>query len=392
MKYRTDKYGNRLSILGYGCMRFTRKVGIDYAKAEREIMAAYEGGVNYFDTAYIYPGSEALLGEVLEKNGIRDQVYIATKLPYYLVKDVAGMERLFNEELRRLRTDHVDYYFMHMLADIEVWKRLQDMGIERWIAEKKQSGQIRQIGFSYHGGSDMFCRLLEAYNWDFCMIQYNYLDRHSQAGERGLRAAHAKGLPVMIMEPLRGGKLVSGLPPKARELFARATPKRSPAEWAFRWLWNQPEVTVVLSGMNSLAMVEENLATAASVEVGQMTEEEQQLLRQVADSINQAQKVGCTGCGYCMPCPKGVDIPGTFSAYNRRFCDSKFWALADYFKCTAMRKNASGASACVGCGKCEKHCPQGIAIRRELKNAEKELEGPIFKIARRLVRFLKIFD
>lgn len=392
MNYRTDRYGNRLSVLGFGCMRFTRKLGaIDFAKAEREIMTAFEAGVNYFDTAYIYPGSESLLGEVLEKNGIREKVYIATKLPYYLIKDVAGMERLFQEELRRLRTDHIDYYFMHMLADINVWKRLQDMGIEAWIAEKKQRGQIRQVGFSYHGGSDMFCRLLDAYDWDFCMIQYNYLDRHSQAGKTGLQYAHGKGLPVMIMEPLRGGKLVSALPKAAKELFAAHPRQETPAAWAFRWLWNQPEVTVVLSGMNSEAMVRENLATAESAGVGDLTEADQQLLRQVAAAINAGQKVGCTGCGYCMPCPKGVDIPGTFSAYNRSCSEGKFWALADYFKCTAIRKDASGAGACIGCGKCEKHCPQNIPIRTELKNAQKQLEVPVYRLARRLVRLLKIF-
>ena len=393
MNYRTDRYGNRLSILGFGCMRFSRKLGvIDYAKAEEEIMTAYRAGVNYFDTAYIYPGSESLLGEVLEKNGIRDNVYIATKLPYYLIKDVAGMEKLFEEELRRLRTDHVDYYFMHMLSDIGVWQKLKDMGIEEWLEEKKRSGAIGQVGFSYHGGSDMFCRLIDAYDWDFCMIQYNYLDRHSQAGEKGLKYAHAKGLPVMIMEPLRGGKLATALPKKAKEIIENYPIQYTPAAWSLRWLWNQPEVTVVLSGMNSKAMVEENLATAADTVVGALGESEQQMLVSVAAAINEGQKVGCTGCAYCMPCPKGVDIPGTFAAYNRSCSEGKWWALADYFKCTAIRRNASGAGACIGCGKCEQHCPQNIPIRSELKNAEAQLEVPIYKLARRLVKLLKIFD
>ncbi len=392
MQYRTDRYGNKLSVLGYGCMRFTRKLGaIDHQKAQEEIMTAFRGGVNYFDTAYIYPGSESLLCDVLEKNGIRDQVYIATKLPYYLIKDRAGMDKLFAEELRRLRTDHIDYYFMHMLADIEVWQRLQKMGIEEWIAEKKKSGAIRQVGFSYHGGSDMFCRLVDAYAWDFCMIQYNYLDRHTQAGETGLRYAHQKGLPVMIMEPLRGGKLATALPEAARRIFEEYPVKHSPAGWALRWLWNQSEVTVVLSGMNSLEMINENIA-AADTEAGSLTEADEQMLSNVAAAIAAGQKVGCTGCGYCMPCPKGVDIPGTFSAYNRYYYDSKFWALADYVKCTAMRKNASGAGACIGCGKCEQHCPQNIAIRNQLQNAAAKLESPIYKAARRLIRFLKIFE
>ena len=210
MQYRKDKYGNELSILGFGCMRFQRKLGnIDYEKAERQIMLAIQGGVNYFDTAYIYPGSEALLGEVLERNHVRDKVYIATKLPHYLIKDRKALDKLFDEELRRLRTDHVDYYLMHMLTDTATWQRMKEMGIEEWIAEKRASGAIRQVGFSYHGNSDMFCKLVDAYDWDFCQIQYNYMDEHSQAGRKGLNHAHAKGLPVVIMEPLRGGKLVN---------------------------------------------------------------------------------------------------------------------------------------------------------------------------------------
>ena len=187
MNYRKDKYGNDISILGFGCMRFPRKAGLlDMKETEKEIMAAIEQGVNYFDTAYIYPGSEAALGEILEKNGVRDKVYIATKLPHYLIKSKERMDTLFAEELKRLRTDHVDYYLMHMLADIETWERLKTLGIIEWLAEKKKSGQIRQVGFSYHGNSEMFCKLIDAYDWDFCQIQYNYMDEHSQAGRRGL--------------------------------------------------------------------------------------------------------------------------------------------------------------------------------------------------------------
>ena len=252
MHYRCDKYGNRLSVLGFGCMRFPNKAGIiDKKETERQIMTAIEGGVNYFDTAYIYPGSEAALGEILERNQVRDRVFIATKLPHYLIKSKENMEKLFQEELRRLRTDHVDYYLMHMLTDTDTWARLLNLGIADWLQEKKASGAIRQVGFSYHGNSEMFCRLIDAWDWDFCQIQYNYMDEHSQAGRRGLYHAHDKGIPVVIMEPLRGGKLVNRLPEEAKRIFAEYPVKHSPAQWAFRWLWNQPEVTVVLSGMNS---------------------------------------------------------------------------------------------------------------------------------------------
>ena len=391
MNYRTDKYGNQLSILGFGCMRFPQKMGrIDMEETEREIMTAYQAGVNYYDTAYIYPGSEAALGEIFEKNNIREKVYIATKLPHYLIKSVADMDKLFAEELRRLRTDYVDYYLMHMLTDTDTWNRLKSLGIEEWIAEKKASGAIRQIGFSYHGNSEMFCNLVDAYDWDFCQIQYNYMDEHSQAGRRGLYHAHAKGIPVIIMEPLRGGKLVNRLPDTAKKIFEEYKIKRTPAQWAFRWLWNQPEVTVVLSGMNSDEMVRDNIQTASTVEVGELGEEEEQMLKQVVAAINAKMKVGCTGCGYCMPCPKGVDIPGTFAAYNRRYAEGKFWSFVDYVMCTTLRKNSTAASNCVGCGKCEKHCPQHIEIRKNLKDVQKELETPLYKVVRKVVKgFMK---
>ena len=387
MNYREDKYGNRLSILGFGCMRFPRKVGAtDMEKTERQIMTAIKNGVNYFDTAYIYPGSEAALGEILEKNGVRDQVYIATKLPHYLIKNREALDKLFDEELRRLRTDHVDYYLMHMLTDTDTWKRLVDLGIEEWLAQKKESGAIRQVGFSYHGNSDMFCRLIDARDWDFCMIQYNYMDENSQAGRRGLEYANKKGLPVMIMEPLRGGKLVNNLPESAKRIFSDYKIKYTPAQWSFRWLWNQPQVTVVLSGMNSDEMVLDNIETASTVKIGELGPEEEAMLKKVVGAINSKMKVGCTGCGYCMPCPKNVDIPGTFAAYNRRFAEGKFRGLVEYFMCTALRPNSTAASSCIGCGKCEKHCPQNIEIRKCLKDAQKELEGPIYKAAHKVAK------
>ena len=327
MNYRKDKYGNDISILGFGCMRFPKSMGrIDMEETEREIVAACEAGINYFDTAYVYGGSEAALGEILEKNALRDRVKIATKLPHYLIKSREGLEKIFREELRRLRTDHIDYYLMHMLTDTATWARLGELGIQEWIAEKKRSGQIGQVGFSYHGGTEMFCALVDAYDWDFCQIQYNYMDEHSQAGRRGLLHAHAKGLPVIIMEPLRGGKLAVNLPPKARAILDAHPSGYSPAQWAFRWLWDQAEVTCVLSGMNSMAMLEENIATAAAAVAGELGEAEQAMLRAVAAAINENIPVGCTGCGYCMPCPKGVDIPGTFAAYNRCKSEGKFTA------------------------------------------------------------------
>lgn len=390
MNYREDKYGNKLSVLGFGCMRFPRKFGAtDMKETEKEIMLAFNNGVNYYDTAYIYPGSESAIGEIFEKNNIRDKVYIATKLPHYLIKNKDSLDKLFDEELKRLRTDYVDYYLMHMLTDVDTWERLKSLGIEEWIEAKKASGKIRQIGFSYHGNSDMFCKLVDVYDWDFCQIQYNYMDEHSQAGRKGLNHANQKGLAVIIMEPLRGGKLVNRLPDDAKKIFGEYQTKHTPAQWAFRWLWNQPEITVVLSGMNSEEMVMDNINTASTTNIGELTDGDDAMLKSVVKAINSKMKVGCTGCGYCMPCPKNVDIPGTFAAYNRKYAEGKFWAYVDYFMCTALRKNSTAASNCIGCGKCEKHCPQNIEIRKQLKCAEKELETPVYKVGKKIAKFFK---
>ena len=384
MIYRKDRYGKELSVLGYGCMRFPRKHGkIHMEITEKLICNAVDQGINYFDTAYIYPGSEAAIGEIFEKNNLREKINIATKLPHYLIRNREGLDKLFAEELRRLRTGYVDYYLMHMLNDADTWQRLLDMGIEDWIREKKASGAIRQVGFSYHGNTEMFCKILDAYDWDFCQVQYNYLDEHSQAGRRGVEYAYSKGIPVIIMEPLRGGKLVDLLPEKAKKIIAQFPVKRSAAEWGLRWLWDQKEVTVVLSGMGSDAMLRENISIASDSAVGQIAEEERELYADVVRAINETVKVGCTGCGYCQPCPKGVDIPGAFAAYNRWYGEDKANAFMDYLKCTTLRKNSTGAGNCVGCGKCEKHCPQNIAIRQELKEVQKVLETPVYKVVKK---------
>ena len=378
MKYREDKYGNKLSVLGFGCMRFKKKVGrIQMQEAERQVMAAFNNGVNYFDTAFIYPGSESAIGEIFEKNNIRDKVYIATKLPPQLMRSTEILDKLFNEQLKRLRTDHIDFYLMHMMADIKVWERLKSIGIEKWIEDKKASGAIRQVGFSYHGGSEMFCKIIDAYDWDMCLIQYNYMDEHTQAGRKGLYHAHAKGIPVMIMEPLRGGKLVKDLPKEAEDIFAAHPVQHTPAQWAFRWLWNQPEVGVVLSGMNSDEMVADNIKTACETEIGEITAEDEAMLKNVVKAINAKMKVACTGCNYCIPCPRGINISAVFSAYNRRYSKNKFAGFKEYVKCTTGKN--SPASACIGCGKCETHCPQSIEIRAQLKEAEKEFETPAYK-------------
>lgn len=382
MQYRNDQTGHPISLLGYGCMRFTRKgAGIDLEKAEREVLAAIGAGVNYFDTAYIYPGSEAALGEILDRNHCRDQVRIATKLPQYLVRGKGDFERYFAEELRRLRTDHVDFYLMHMLTDVESWHKLEAAGVREWLDAKRAAGQIGQVGFSFHGNTEMFKKLLEVYPWSFCQIQYNYLDEHSQAGRAGLEAAAAKGLPVIIMEPLRGGKLVNLLPPEAKRLFAESPRGWTPAEWALRWLWDQPAVTCVLSGMNDLEMIEENCRIADEVQPGALTQEDFALLERVKTAIQQRVKAPCTGCGYCMPCPKGVDIPGAFRCYNEMFTEHKRTGRREYWQVVGLRKEPAFATQCVGCGKCESHCPQHLPIRALLKEADRALRPPHYRVA-----------
>jgi len=392
VNYRNDRYGSKISLLGYGCMRFTKNsAGIDIDKATKEVKLAIENGVNYFDTAYTYPGNEVAVGQIFEILGCRKDINIATKLPQYLVKNEAQIEKFFLEELSRLKTDYIDYYLMHLITDIAAWEKLEKLGIKEWIKEKKSKGQIRNIGFSYHGDTENFIKVLDAYDWDFCQIQYNYMDENSQAGRKGLMHAAKKGIPVIIMEPLRGGRLVNLLPDSAKKLIEEHEPKRSAAEWGFRWIMQQEAVTCVLSGMNSEEMVLENVRIASEVKVDEFTEDDNALIDSIKAEINKAIKVPCTGCNYCMPCPSHVDIPGTFSCYNAMYSESKRAGREDYMRITAFNKTRRDASACVECGKCEKHCPQTIKIRQELKNAQKALVPWYMKIVFSLMRLFKFW-
>lgn len=387
MQYRQDKHGEDVSMLGFGCMRFPQKGGkIDMEETEREIMEAYHLGINYYDTAYIYGGSEAALGEIVEKNGIRDKIKIATKLPQYLVSGNSALERYFNEQLTRLRTDYVDYYLMHHLTDVAMWEKLKNVGVIDWLNAKKASGAIRNVGFSYHGNTDGFLKILNDYDWDMCQIQYNYFDEFSQAGVSGLKSAAEKGIPVVIMEPLRGGKLVKMLPESAKKVMAESGRDYTPAEWSFRWLYNQPEVTVVLSGMNSMDMIRENCRVATDTKAGEFEEKDFETLKKVTACIRENEKVGCTGCRYCMPCPKGVDIPGTFFCYNTMYIESKHNGRMQYAQTVGLTKEPAFASQCIECGKCERHCPQNIPIREKLKEADKALRPLPFKIGINIAR------
>jgi predicted aldo/keto reductase-like oxidoreductase len=379
MQYRIDKRsGYKLSVLGFGCMRFPKAFGkIDLQKTEELVMRSIEAGVNYFDTAWIYPGNEEALGAVLEKNRVRDKIYLATKLPLVMLKardSKAEFDRYFEQSLQRLKTNYIDYYLLHMLTDLDQWQKLKSQGIEDWLMQKKKSGFIKQIGFSFHGSGSEFLKIIDDYDWEFCQIQYNYSDENFQAGVTGLRAAAAK-MPVVIMEPLLGGRLVSGLPQDAVNIFRNADANLSPAGWALNWVWNQEEVTVLLSGMSAMEQLEENLRLADNAAVGMLDSVGKTVYANVLESVNRSFKIGCTGCNYCMPCPAGVNIPGSFSSYNASYSMGYMAGMHQFITSTGFTsEKGSSPSLCIKCGKCETHCPQHISIIKELARVRRRME------------------
>ena len=380
MKYRIDeKSGNKLSALGFGCMRFSRGINtkIDIDKAEKLVMSAIDRGVNYFDTGYVYAGSEQALGEILRRNeGARAKIHIATKLPYNQCKTYEDFDKIFKIQLGRLHTDRIDYYLMHNMTCVEDWDRIRKLGIEEWIAAKKAEGSIGQIGFSFHGLQHEFMALLEAYGWDFCMIQYNYVNENYQAGREGLLKAHEKGLPVIVMEPLLGGKLAAGLPKKVIKLFNDADSGLTPAARSLRWLWNHEEVTVVLSGMNSMEQLDDNIHTAQTAEPGMLTQSESEVIARAAGIFREAYRIPCTECNYCLPCPKGVNIPGSFAAYNMSYVSGYIAGMTLYMTSTRGidPEKSTGGRKCVKCGICSKRCPQNIDVIAALEKVLRRME------------------
>ena len=387
------KNGEELSILGFGCMRFPQKgAGIDEPRSIALIRSAIDQGMNYFDTAYFYHGgkSEALLGDAL-KDGYRDKVKIATKLPPFMVSKLEGAKKIFETQCNKLHTNYIDYYLLHMLTDKPTLDRMIRIGVMDWLEQLKKEGKIRNIGFSFHGGKNDFEQILIAYPWDFCQIQYNYLDEHNQATKSGLELAGAMGIPVIVMEPLRGGKLVNKLPEQVLKAFRAYDSNRTPAEWALRWIWNHPQVTVILSGMSNEQQLAENIAIASDAKENSLSKEELAVFDKVKAIMLEKTKVPCTACGYCMPCPHGVDIPGCFSAYNDKYLlNSRDHRLKYMQTLGVMSKQPAYASLCTECGKCEHHCPQNIPIRKELKQVKKEMEGLLFQpmvfVARRILK------
>ena len=394
MRYREDYYsGNQLSALGFGCMRWPRTVAgqIDLDKSQAMVVSAVEQGVNYFDTAYNYAGSEQALGIILKNNNLRERIYLATKLPHQKCSDISDVQRIFAEQLAHLKTDYIDYYLIHNIGSLKQWRRLLALGIEQWIEERKATGQIRRIGFSFHGTQADFMELLNCYDWEFCQIQYNYLNIDYQAGRAGLKRAYDYGMPVMVMEPLLGGRLSDKLPKKALRLLTAAQPSLSPTGWALRWLWDQVEPTVVLSGISEMWQLEENIALACGSYPGVLSIEEHALIRQAAALITESYKLPCTGCNYCMPCSQGVNIPGCFAAYNLSYAMGMVLGLQLYIIGTRANNAAGNAQArnCKGCGSCVDKCPQQIAIPQQLQLLRKRLEpwwfGGLLKLLRRFM-------
>jgi predicted aldo/keto reductase-like oxidoreductase len=365
MQYRSfGKLDWQPSALGFGCMRLPILNGqtenIDQDKVNEMIHRAVEAGINYYDTAYGYHGgkSEPALGKALA-GGLREKVRVATKSPVWLINKPDDFDRLLDEQLKRLQTDHVDFYLLHALNRDSWIDRVLKHDVIRRAEAARADGRIRHLGFSFHDNLETFKQIVDGHNWDFCQIQYNYMDTDFQAGTEGLKYAAAKGLGVVIMEPLLGGKLALDLP-ATRPLWASAPRKASPADWALQWLWNQPEVSVVLSGMHTLEQVEQNIRSAENSAPGKLSAADNALIRRVRDVVNNLSPIPCTRCEYCLPCPNGVNIPRNFDAYNKALL---YDALADSrneYKYWIPDK--SKAERCIQCEECLSKCPQHIPI------------------------------
>ncbi len=380
MQYR--KYGKTnemVSALGFGCMRLPLLAGGDPSQIDedlgiRMVRQAIDGGVNYIDTAYPYHGlgratggaSEPFVAKAL-KDGYRERVKIATKLPSWLIQTREDMDRYLNEQLARLETDTIDFYLVHNINK-QVWETLKANDISGFLDTAVQDGRIRHAGFSFHDKLPLFKDVVDHYDWSFCQIQFNYLDEDYQAGKEGLDYAAARGLGISVMEPLRGGKLAGVLPDQVQGLFDQAEERHSPAAWALKWVWNHPEVSVVLSGMSTLEQVTENLKTADEAGAGSLSVQETAMIDEAKVAFKDLIKVNCTACGYCMPCPVGVDIPTCFAMYNNH---AMFGREEGY---TLWLTAQQRASCCIGCRQCESHCPQDIVISEVMQDVRRAME------------------
>lgn len=365
MLYREyGKTGEKVSSLGFGCMRFPTKDGkIDEEYSTKMLEYAISKGVNYFDTAYPYHDgeSEIFLGKALKK--YRKDIFIATKLPSWFINSREDMDIIFNKQLERLKTDYVDFYLVHAL-NTDYFKNLKENGLFEFLNSIKADGRAKHIGFSFHDSYEVFKEIIDSYDWEFCQIQYNYLDTNYQAGIEGLKYAANKGLGIAIMEPLRGGKLATNVPEDIESLWNSSKIKRSPVEWALKYLWNDPRISVVLSGMSDFSHIVDNIKYAETSTPNCLTKDDLDLIDKVTAAYKSKIKVNCTECKYCMPCPVGVNIPRNFELLNNA---SLFNDINNNKKNFNSLPEKSKASSCIKCGKCEKVCPQGIPIRATLE-------------------------
>jgi len=379
LEYRSfGKLEFRPSALGFGCMRLPKTSQeppqVDEAEAIRMIRYAIDNGVNYMDTAYNYHQgkSEVVLGKAL-REGYREKVMVATKMPVFSMKEAAEADLKSSEQLERLSTEYIDFYLLHSMDD-ESWPRAKEFGLLPWAEKQIAEGRIRHFGFSFHDGAKLFKEIVDYYPWDFCQVQYNYLDVNWQAGLEGVKYAAGKGLGVIVMEPLRGGVLATVPNQRVQALWDSALVKRTPADWALKWLWDQPEVSLVLSGMSTMDQVIENVASAGKSAIGSLTSSEASLVEKVAEEYRSLMALPCTACGYCSPCPEGVSVPTLFSMYNEALGFTPDPArLAGYQKYYAGIPRDKQADACVHCGSCEKRCPQHLPIRDLLPKVHETL-------------------
>ncbi|HML05092.1 MAG TPA: aldo/keto reductase [Methanobacterium sp.] len=383
MLYRTfGKTGEKVSILGFGCMRLPVIDGnptkINEPLAMEMLNYAIDNGVNYIDTAYPYHGTSAIEGGMSEifvgnalKDGYRDEVYLSTKLPSWLVQKKEDLNYYLDEQLKRLQTDSIDFYLLHGLG-VNTWGNLTDLDVLEFLDSALEDGRIKYAGFSFHDEIELFKEIVDSYGWSFCQIQFNYMDQEFQAGKEGLEYAAAKNMGIAIMEPLRGGCLTKNLPEDIQAIWNRAPVKRSPAEWALRFLWDKPEINVVLSGMNAMEDVVENVRIAENGRPDSLTDEERNLIEEVKDTYSERIHVSCTACGYCVPCPKGVDIPLNLNLLNDLYIYQNMEKPAGNYSFLTAKQ--ASAAFCDECGECEEKCTQSIQIREYLKEARETFD------------------
>lgn len=369
-KREMKKLGVETSLLGFGCMRFptTAEGKIDEARAEKMLDMAYESGVNYFDTAYPYHAgaSEPFVGKVLNKYD-RDTYYLATKLPVWLVEKEEDVRRIFEEQLERLEKDYVDFYLLHAL-DKERWEKVKSLKIVETCEQLQKEGKIKNLGFSFHDDYEVFEEILTSRNWDFCQIQYNYMDTEEQAGDKGYALTEKLGVPLVIMEPIRGGSLAE-FSEDINEKFHALDGEKSVASYALRWVASHPNVKVVLSGMSTEEQAADNLKTFGDFKP--LNEKERQTIEEVVQTLRARVQNGCTGCAYCMPCPAGVNIPRNFHLWNQYHIYQKYGVVKSGWEGMDEKERPVN---CIKCGKCENVCPQHLFIRKNLEQVQKDLE------------------